>query len=90
MAGRTKSACLAGKHQKALFPTVRTPDAGKATHRIAAVEIFLNNILDHRTEIAVLLLEPILIFSKEPLKIIKQHTIKYLSLIHISEPTRPY
>jgi len=32
--------------------------------------------LDHRTEIAVLLLEPILIFSKEPLKIIKEYPIK--------------
>jgi len=72
MAGRTKAACLTEKHQEPLFPTVRAPDAGKAAHRIAAVEIFLNDILDHRTEIAILLLEPILIFLKEPLEIIKE------------------
>jgi len=77
MAGRTKAACLAGKHEEALFPTVRAPDAGKPAHRIAAVEILLNNILDDRTEIPVLLLKPIIIFSKEPLKIIKEHPIKY-------------
>jgi hypothetical protein len=74
---RTESACLAGKHQEPLFPTVRAPDSGKATHRIAAVEITLDHLLDYRTEIAVLLLEPILIFSKEPLKIIKEHPIEY-------------
>jgi len=72
----TKSACLAGKHQQALFSTVLAPDAGKSAHRIAAVEILLYNILDHRPEIAVLLLEPILIFSKELLEIIKKHPIK--------------
>jgi len=76
MAGRTKAACLAGKHQEPLFPTGGTADAGKATHRIAAVEILLNNILDHRPKIAILLLEPIFIFSKEPLEIIKEHPIK--------------
>ena len=76
MAGRSNSACLAGKHQQALFPTVRAPDAGKAAHRIAAVKILLYNILDDWPEIPVLLLEPIFIFSKELLKIIKEHTIK--------------
>jgi hypothetical protein len=59
MTGRTESACLAGKHQQALFPIVGAPDAGKSAHRIAAVEIFLNDILNHRTEIPVLLLEGI-------------------------------
>ena len=54
-----------------------TLDAGKSTHRIAAVEILLDNILDHRTKIPVLLLEPMLIFSKEPLKIIKEHPVKH-------------
>jgi hypothetical protein len=63
MTGGTESACLAGKHQEPLFPTVRAPNAGKAAHRIAAVEILLNDILDYRTEIPELLLEPILIFS---------------------------
>jgi len=68
--------CEAGKHQQALFPTVRAPDAGKATHRIAAVQILLDHILDHRTEIPVLLLEPILIFSKKTLEIIKEYPVK--------------
>jgi hypothetical protein len=66
MARRTEPACIAGKHQQALFPAVWTPDAGKPAHRIPTVEIPLNNILDHGTEIAVLLLELIIIFSKEP------------------------
>jgi len=72
-----KSACLAGKHQQPLFPTVATPDAGKAAHRIAAVEILLDHILDHRTKITILLLEPVLIFLKKPLEIIKKHPVKY-------------
>jgi len=63
-------------HLAPLFPTVGTADAGKATHRIAAVEILLNHFLDYRTEIPVLLFKTILIFSKKPLKIIKEHTIK--------------
>jgi len=76
MTGGTESACLTGKHEEALFPAVWTPDAGKPAHRIPTVKILLNNILDHGTEIAVLLLEPIIIFSKEPLKIIKEYPIK--------------
>jgi len=55
---------------------LRAPDPGKAAHRISTVEILLYNILDHRTEIPILLFETILIFSKELLKIIKEHTIK--------------
>jgi len=63
----TKSACLAGKHEEPLFPTVGTPDTGKSAHRIAAVQILLDNILDYRTEIPVLLPEQIILFSKKPL-----------------------
>jgi len=70
MTRRTEPACLAGKHQEPLFLTVGTPDAGKSAHRIAAVEILLNNILDDWTEISIFLLETILILSKELLKII--------------------
>jgi hypothetical protein len=77
MTRRKEPACLARKHQQPLFPTVRTPDAGKAAHRIAAFEVLLNDILDHRPEEAIVLLEPILIFSEVPLKIIKEHPIKY-------------
>jgi hypothetical protein len=47
------------------------PHAGKSAHRIAAVEITLNHLQDYRTEIPVLFLEPILIFSKESLEIKK-------------------
>jgi len=75
MARWTESACLAGKHQKPLFPTVGTPDAGKPAHRITAVKILLDNILDHRPKIPVLLLKTILIFTKELLEIIKKHPI---------------
>jgi len=77
MAGWTKSACLAGKHQQPLFPTVGTPDAGKAAHRIAAVQILLDHILDYRAEVPVLLLKTILIFPKEQLEIIEEHPIKH-------------
>ena len=45
MTRRTEPARLAGKHQQVLLPTVRAPDAGKPAHRIAAVEILLDNIL---------------------------------------------
>jgi hypothetical protein len=69
MAGGTEPACLAGKHKQALFPAVGTPDAGKATHRIAAVKILLDNILDDWPKEAVPLIETILVFTKEPLKI---------------------
>jgi hypothetical protein len=76
MAGGIESACLAGKHQESLFPTVRAPHACKSAHRITAVEILLDHILNHRTEISVLLLETILIFSKELLNIIIENRIK--------------
>ena len=66
-----KSACLAGKHEQPFFPTVGTPDAVKSAHRIAAVQVLLDHFLDHRTEKAVLLFKPILIFSQKLLKVIK-------------------
>jgi len=53
MARRTESTSLAGIHKQALFPTVGTPDAGKPPHGIAAVEILLDHLLNHRTEIAI-------------------------------------
>jgi len=61
-AGRTETTGFAGKHEEALFPTVWTPDAGKPAHRIATVEILLNDILDDQPEISILLIETILIF----------------------------
>jgi hypothetical protein len=72
----TKAACLAGKHEETLLPTVRTPDTGKPAHRIAAVEILLHNILDHRTQEAVLPLKPALVFSEKLRKVMKKHPIE--------------
>ena len=37
ISGWTESSGAAGKHKKALLPTVWTPNAGKPTHRIAAI-----------------------------------------------------
>jgi hypothetical protein len=72
----TESACLAGKHKQPLFSTVGTPDAGKSAHRIAAVKILLNHILDHRTEETILSLKPALVFSEKLRKVTKKHKIK--------------
>jgi len=76
MTGGTESARLAGKHQEPLFPTVRAPDAGKPAHRIAAVEILLNNILDDGPEISVISHKPALVFSEKLLEVMKKHPIK--------------
>lgn len=62
-----------------LTSTVGTADAGKPTHRIAAIEILPNNVLNNRPEITVLLFKTILIFSKKPLEIMKEHTITHSS-----------
>jgi hypothetical protein len=77
MAGGTESACLAGKYQEVLFSAVGTPDTGKSAHRIAAVQVLLDHILDHRTEVPVLFFETGLIFTKEPLEIVKKHPAKH-------------
>jgi len=76
MAGGAESASLAGKHEEALLPTVHTPDASKSTHRIAAIKILLNNILNDGTEIAVLSLKPVFVFSEKLLEVMKDHLIK--------------
>jgi hypothetical protein len=80
----TESAGLAGKHKQALFPTVRTSDAGKAAHRIAAVKLLLDNLLDDWPKEAILPLETILIFPKEPPKIIEEHPILLERFNHTS------
>jgi hypothetical protein len=77
MTRRTEPACLAGKHQEPLFPTVWTPDTGKPAHGIAAVQVLLDNILDDWPKEAVLPLETILVFTKEPIKIKKEHPVKH-------------
>jgi len=73
---RAETTSLTGKHEKTLFSTALTPDAGKPTHRIAAVEIALDHLLDYRTEISVLLFKTILIFYKKPLEIMKKHPVE--------------
>lgn len=55
----------------------------KAAHRIAAVKITLDHLLDYRTEIPVLLFKTIFIFSKEPLEIISDEIS--LSIICLAE-----
>ena len=69
---------LAGEHQQPLLPTVGTSDAGKPAHRITAVQVALNHLLDDASEEHVFLLEPSLVFPKEPLEIIKEQEIDLL------------
>ena len=76
MAGRTETTGFEGKREEALFPTVWTPDAGNPAHRIAAVEMLLNNILNNGTEIAILSLKPALVFSEKLLEVMKKHPVE--------------
>jgi hypothetical protein len=76
MTGGAESPGAAGKHEKSLLATVRTADAGKAAARIAAVEVALDDLLDDRTEEAVLLLETSLILGQEPVEMMEQHPIE--------------
>jgi len=55
-----------------LFPARGTPDAGKAAHRIAVVEIALTHLLDDGAEEAGLSLETRLIFYQELVKAMKK------------------
>jgi hypothetical protein len=76
MTRRTETSGLAREAQEAFLSTIWTADAGKPAHRIATVEILLNNILDYGTEIAILSLKPALVLSEKLLKIMKEHPIK--------------
>jgi hypothetical protein len=80
MTGGTEPPGLAGKHQKMLRPAVRTADAGKPAAGIAAVQILLHDILDDRTEIAVRLLETLLVLPDEALKMMEQHPVENRAL----------
>jgi hypothetical protein len=51
--------------QNPLFPTVRTSDASETAHRVAAVEISLHDLLDHRAKIAVLSFKAVLMLPEE-------------------------
>jgi hypothetical protein len=50
-------------------------DAGITAHRIAAVEMPLEDILDYRTEISVILLKTGVIFPRKLLEIIKETSL---------------
>lgn len=67
---------LAAEAQEPLFPTVRTPDASKTTHRVAAVQVLVHNFLDNRTKIAILLLKAALILQEVLLKIMENDSVE--------------
>ena len=73
---RTEPPGLAGKHQKMLRPAVPTADPGEPAARIAAVEILLDDLLDDGTEIAVRLLETLLVLRDETLEMMEQHPVE--------------
>jgi len=55
---------------------VRAADPGEAGARIAAVEIALDDILDDRPEMAVLLLKTAFVDRLEPVEVMEQHPIE--------------
>jgi|GEM_PF-7017337 len=69
--GRTKSSAAKGKHDEPLLPTVGTVDAGKGAARVAAVEVVLDHLLDDRPQLAVLLLEAVLILAQERVQVME-------------------
>ena len=73
MTRRAESPGAAGEHQKPIFPTVRTADAGESATGVPAVQIALHDFLDDRPEEVVLLLEPALILHQKPVEIVKKH-----------------
>jgi len=76
MAGGTEAPGLAGKRQQMFRPAARATDPSEPAAGIAAVEIFLDDLLHDRTEKAVSTLETRLIFGDEPLKMMKHHTVE--------------
>ena len=59
---RAEAAGLARKCQQVFRMAVRAADPGEARARVAAVEVALDDLLDDRPEIPVLLLETALVF----------------------------
>jgi len=76
MAGGAEPSGAAGKHQDPLLTTVRTADPGKPAVGIAAVKILLDNVLDDRPEVAVLLLKTALILRDKPIEIMENHPVE--------------
>jgi hypothetical protein len=76
MTGRTEAARLTGKHQKVFRPAARAADPGETAAGIAAVKKLLDDALDDRTEIAVRLLETLLVLRDEAFKMMEQHPVE--------------
>jgi len=55
---------------------VRAADPGETGARIAAVEIALDDLLDHRPEMTVLLLKAALVGCQEPVEVMEQHPVE--------------
>ena len=76
MTGGTEAARLARKRQQMLCPAPRAADPREPASGVAAVKILLDDILDDRTEIAISLLETLLVFRDEALEMMEQHPIE--------------
>lgn len=59
-----------------LGPAARTADPVESAAWIAAVKILLDDVLDDRTEIAVRLIETLLVLRDEALKMMEQHPVE--------------
>jgi hypothetical protein len=76
MARRTEAAGAAGKHQEVFRMAVGTADPGKPTARVAAVQIFFDDVLNDGPEKAILSLEPALVFGQEALEMVEQYPVE--------------
>jgi len=76
VAGGTETAGLAGERQQMFTAAVRAADPGEAGARVAAVEVALDDLLDHRPEMTVLLLEAALVGCQEPIEVMEQDPIE--------------
>jgi len=76
VAGGAKPWGLTGERQQLFTVAVRTADPSEAGARIAAVEIALDDLLDDRPEMTVLLLKTALVDSQEPVEVMEQDPIE--------------
>jgi hypothetical protein len=76
MTGWAKSPDFAGEHEESFRATLWTPNPCKTTLRIATVQIFVHNLLNNRTKIAVLSLKPVLILQEKSIEAMKKHSIE--------------
>jgi len=76
MTRRIETSGLVREAQEAFLSTIWTANSCKSAHRIATVEITLDHLLDYRTQVAILSLKPVLVFSEKLLEAMKEHPIK--------------